>query len=205
MNATDILQNEHRVIEQVLDCLETIAERAQQTGSLDKDDARSAVEFFRGFADRCHHGKEEAHLFPMMESRGFPREAGPVGVMLYEHDLGRVRVRGMDQAIDRAAAGDAQALRDFVENAQGYIALLRQHIQKEDSCLFPMANSRMNAQDQQQLLREFEKVEREEIGVGVHERFHAIADQLAAKYGPAKARQSQAAAAPLDCGLGSLR
>ncbi len=35
------------------------------------------VDFIRNFADRCHHGKEEDNLFPAMEKRGIPRQAGP--------------------------------------------------------------------------------------------------------------------------------
>ena len=34
------------------------------------DDARKAIEFFRTFADGCHHGKEEDCLFPKLQERG---------------------------------------------------------------------------------------------------------------------------------------
>ena len=76
-------------------------------------------------ADRCHHGKEEAHLFPAMEARGFLRSGGPTGVMLDEHEQGRACVRGMADAIDAAAAGDAAAQRRFLDHAAGYVGLLR--------------------------------------------------------------------------------
>ena len=78
MKPTQILENEHRVIEQVLDCLDKIADRCETDGRLDAESAREAVDFFRNFADRCHHGKEEAELFPLMHARGFPQEGGPV-------------------------------------------------------------------------------------------------------------------------------
>ena len=71
MNPTDILMDEHRVIEQVLNCLEKIIEQATAAGRLEEEPAREALDFFRTFADRCHHGKEEAHLFPLMQTRGF--------------------------------------------------------------------------------------------------------------------------------------
>ena len=85
MKPTEILSAEHRVIEQVLNCLEKMAAQAEKTGTLDKVSATDAVNFFRTFADQCHHGKEEAHLFPAMEAKGFPRQGGPTGVMLHEH------------------------------------------------------------------------------------------------------------------------
>ena len=70
MKATDILQEEHRVILRVLQCLSTAADRAEKEAGLDVESIPKMLEFFRGFADRCHHGKEEAHFFPVARQRG---------------------------------------------------------------------------------------------------------------------------------------
>jgi hemerythrin-like domain-containing protein len=197
---TEILSDEHRVIEQVLACLETMTQKFTAEGRLDPQPARDAVAFFRNFADRCHHGKEEAHLFPAMEAKGFSPDSGPTGVMRREHELGRLRVREMAAAIDGAAAGDAAALQRFVENAQAYIGLLREHIQKEDHCLFPMANQALSDADQHDLLATFEKVEAEEMGAGTHETYVRIADALAEQYDVP--RTATAALADQGCGCG---
>jgi hemerythrin-like domain-containing protein len=183
MKPTDILSHEHRVIEQVLTCLEKMAERGEAGGKLDRQSAQDAVEFFRHFADRCHHAKEEAHLFPAMEAKGFSREGGPTGVMIYEHELARAHVRAMGEAVQAASAGDAPALKQFSQHARSYIALLRQHIEKEDHCLYAMANQAFSEEDQQRLLATFEKVEREELGSGTHEKFLEIANELADRFG----------------------
>jgi len=200
MKPTEILSSEHRVIEQVLDCLDKIIQKCQTEGKLDKRSAKDAVAFFRNFADRCHHGKEEAHLFPAMEAKGFPRDGGPTDVMLHEHEQGRSFVRGMDKSIDAAANGDAAAQKEFVRNAWGYINLLREHIQKEDHCLFAMANNALNEQDQQALLAAFGKVEAEEMGEGVHEKFLKIADDLAERYGVPLAHGHKLPAHACGCG-----
>ena len=71
MKPSDILKQEHRVIEQVLDCLEKMAGNGRRTARAMPVGAQ-AIDFFRNFADRCHHGKEEAHFFPAMEAKGFP-------------------------------------------------------------------------------------------------------------------------------------
>lgn len=186
MQPSDILSSEHRVIEQVLDCLEKMIEQSDAKGKLPEQPARDAVAFFRMFADRCHHGKEEAHLFPAMEAKGFPRESGPTGMMLQEHEQGRTHVREMDAAIEGAAAGDAAALEAFAQHGCGYIRLLREHIEKEEHCLFSMANQAFTPEDQQALLAAFEKVESEEIGPDVHETYVAIANNLADRFGVAR-------------------
>lgn len=183
MKPTEILSNEHRVIEQVLACLERMIDQSQSRRKLAEQPACEAVVFFRMFADRCHHGKEETHLFPAMEAKGFSRETGPTGVMLREHELGRAHVRGMDQAIEAAAAGDAEALRQFAEHGRAYIELLREHIQKEDHCLFAMADQAFSQEDQQALWEAFQRVEAEEMGAGTHETYLKIANDLADRYG----------------------
>jgi hemerythrin-like domain-containing protein len=198
MNPTDILKSEHRVIEQVLNCLEKMAEDAER-GHLDADSAREALDFFRTFADGCHHGKEEAHLFPAMEAKGFPRDGGPTGVMLHEHETGRQHVRAMAEAVDAGASGHPAALEKFSRRAHGYIGLLREHIGKEDHCLFGMANRVLNAQDQQALMAKFHHVESEEMGHGTHEKYLDLANRLADRYGVARA---EVAAGHSGCGCG---
>lgn len=183
MKPTEILMEEHRVIERVLAVLGKMADQALARGSLDAEHARDAVEFFRNFADLCHHGKEETHLFTLMEARGFPRESGPTGVMLMEHEQGRAHVRAMAELITTAAAGDPGALRRWAEHARAYIGLLSHHIEKEDHCLFAMADQALSASDQVELAARFEQVEHEELGRGTHERYLKLADELTAAYG----------------------
>jgi len=187
MQPTDILMNEHRIIEQVLTCLEKILEQRATGKGLDTKSARQAIEFFRGFADRCHHSKEEAKLFPVMEANGFSGGCSPVVVMLREHELGRLYIQGMEAAIEPAGAGDPEAMKWFIQHGQSYVKLLREHIRKEDTCLFPAANHRLTEKDQEQLLAAFEKIEAEEIGQGTHEACLRIADQLADRFGVPRA------------------
>ena len=183
MKPTEVLSNEHRVIEQVLDCLERIIAEARTHSRLDAASARDAISFFRGFADQCHHGKEEEHLFPALEAKGFQREGGPTGVMFAEHEAGRVCIRAMSEAMDAAAQGDPVAVARFAEAGMEYIALLRQHIEKEDHCLFTMANQALTDTDQAELMLRFQKVEIEKMGPGTHGKFLVIAKALAEKYG----------------------
>ena len=199
MQATDILKEEHRIIQQVLSCLERLAERSAAAGRLDADAARDAIEFFRCFADQCHHGKEEDVLFPMMEAKGFPRHGGPTGVMLHEHEQGREHVRGMEAAMAAASRGDPVALRQFAQHAENYVRLLRAHIDKEDHCLFSLANQVMSEDDQHELLESFERAEREHSGAGEHERYVAMANRLADRFGIPRAPNGSSPRTPWCC------
>jgi hemerythrin-like domain-containing protein len=84
----------------------------------------------------------------------------------------------MRQAAERLQAGDEPARAEVVRNARGYAALLRQHIAKEDGVLFPMADQVIPPSAQEQVAEDFERVEHEETGEGVHEKYLALAGAL---------------------------
>lgn len=178
MSATEELKEEHRIIERMLAVLEATAAKAKAGQEPQPDFFPKVVDFIRNFADRCHHGKEEDNLFPAMEKRGIPKQGGPIGVMLLEHDQGRAYVRGMDEAGQRFASGDKTALKTAIENALAYAELLRQHIDKEDNILYQMADQALTPADQQGLLSKFEQVERERIGPGKHEAYLKLIEDL---------------------------
>jgi len=81
-----------------------------------------------------------------------------------EHDEGRRYVAGMDMAIAGAAAGDAAAIAAFRRHAVDFVLHLREHIEKEDHCLFPMAAEVLDPAEQGEMMEEFRRIEREAGG-----------------------------------------
>lgn len=178
MEATTILSDEHRVIERVLKILDKAADKLESGQPVQPEFFLSAAVFIKGFADGCHHRKEEGVLFPAMEAAGIPRQGGPIGVMLAEHEEGRRLTRQMREAAEKAAAGEVGEGINIVKNARLYTRLLHQHIAKEDQVLFPLADRVIPAAAQAQVEQEFERVEQEETGEGVHEKYLALVDEL---------------------------
>jgi hemerythrin-like domain-containing protein len=176
MVATEILRNEHRVIERVLACVAAIAERCAVEQELDSRAAERAIDFFRTFADGCHHLKEEQFLFPALEAKGWPHQQGPTGRMVLEHRLGREYLDAMNRAVQQNNAAS------FCQAASDYIGLLRQHIAKEDNVLFPMADDTLTGRDEQWLLEQFRRHE-EELAAGTHERYLQLANDLTRQLG----------------------
>jgi len=176
MKATNVLIDEHRVIERVLNSLETGANRLESGQAVDPEFFLAAVDFMRGFADGCHHRKEEGVLFNRIGEQGFPEQGCPLGVMLAEHALGRQYTIALNSAAQEMQASVPDASKRAIQSSRSYVALLRQHIYKEDNILFPMADDVIPAELHPQIWEDFERVEAEEEGL--HEKYLALAEEL---------------------------
>ena len=176
--ATRILRNEHAVILRVLDATEKVGERLESGADVPPQVLSTTIEFLKLYADRQHHGKEEDLLFPELEKRGMPRGGGPLGMMLMEHQFGRSHIAKMAEAAKAYASGDIEAGAQWADAALDYVALLREHIAKENNILFVMAERMLSPEDQQRLASEFDGVDRNRMGEGEGERLLRLADEL---------------------------
>lgn len=163
------LMDEHRIIEKVLTALTAAADQ-----ELPLEFYERAVDFIANFADKCHHSKEEERLFPVLEEKGIPREAGPIGCMCEEHEIGRGHVQSMRELLK---AGDLAGLR---RESLNYVGLLSSHIQKEDNVLFPMGRNVLSKVELEQLRAKFDEVE--DPGQ-CHHYYSNLAEELLAQVG----------------------
>jgi len=199
MQATEILKEEHRIIESVLSSMETMVATRFVSESIDAEvaaDALAAAQFLRTYADRYHHAKEEDHLFRFMEqNHGFLHDQGPIGVMLSEHVQGREHVSAMIEIGEAMTKGliTPEGIHQYTIHAASFIDLLRNHIQKEDNILYPMADQRFSEKEQQDLLPLFAKIT-------VPEGALATAERLAQKYEPQESDCSSGCFACPHCG-----
>jgi hemerythrin-like domain-containing protein len=177
MKATEILSEEHQVILRVITALEAAVEKID-SGKIAPQFFLDASDFIKNFADGCHHAKEEGVLFKYMEAANVPVQGGPIGVMLSDHEAGRQFNRGMKVGAEIWQLGDKAGIEAVKANALGYAGLLRSHIMREDNILFPIANRAIPLELHDEVFEKFEKVEHEETGEGVHEKYLALAGML---------------------------
>jgi hemerythrin-like domain-containing protein len=181
-----ILVDEHDVIVSVIEAVEAMIDKSEH-GDLNTDFFEKAFDFFAMFADKCHHGKEEVHLFPMLESRGIPHQGGPIGCMLHEHDEGRAHVGAVRDALLSLSQGDHSAGEVVRLEARAFCELLRQHIQKENQVLFVVGDQAMYEADKELLVKKFNCTQHDTLPAGTHEKYTSLAGELrkAAGLGPA--------------------
>ena len=145
ISATRELRAEH---EAILVITGAIA-RALDEGGRFEDAAfwRQAIAFLRDFVDHVHHAKEESVLFPRLEMRGVPRQGGPIGAMLAEHERGRGLLDAMTRLLPALGEPEGPARLAFTRAAYDYTGLLVQHVAKENAVLFPLAERLLGAED----------------------------------------------------------
>ncbi len=176
------LMNEHEAILSAIQVMVSMVDTMETTMSADTKDINDFIGFLKEFADKCHHGKEEGFLFPAMIKAGVPDKGGPIGVLLAEHAQGRKLIQKMEESISTNV--------DQMKLAQAekeYADLLRNHIQKENRGLFPMAEKVLTETQLEKLYEGFEEHEEKVIGQGRHEELHAMLKSLQEKY-PVKKR-----------------
>lgn len=161
----------------MLAVIDAMSDKEEAVGRLDCDQAGEVIEFLQIFGDKCHHHKEEKYLFPALAEAGIDPRESEVPVLELEHDKGRRLIRAMANVVSGASVEET-----FAKNARAYTRMLRQHIGKEDTQLFPLAEARLSPEVAERLAANFDRVEDEVIGQGRHEQFHETLTRLEAQY-----------------------
>jgi hemerythrin-like domain-containing protein len=174
---TDVMEDEHRVIRRAVDLMAVLARHLGAGRLVEADTLRDIVHFLRGYADRYHHGKEETHLFTLLEARGVPTQGCPLGALMAEHQEGRALVNELAQAIEAYAPAIPSTREPLVQSLHTLAELYPNHIWKEDYLLFPMTNKVLSPEDQASLYERFEAVD-DALGRDVHLQFEQLVRRL---------------------------
>ncbi len=178
MRPTEILMEEHRVIERVLTALEKAASRLSRGEDVYLRFFSGTSTLIHGFNDSYHYKKEEQVLLPVLIENGMPQDSGPIATILAEHEEGRRLAQRLRQVIDRYQSGDINARDQVILSALAYVSLLRRHMYKEDHALFPMVEKIIPPEQQIRLIEAFDRFEREANGAELHEKYYGMADRL---------------------------
>ena len=149
------LTADHELIRRAVTLLDHIVRCLETDRPIDRSTQKWLDTFFLEFVDDYHHRKEETGLFPALEQAGMPREDGPVGAMIREHEHGRDALRRMSMILD-----DRQ---HWMEAARDYASFLRAHLEKENRFLFPMAEYILSDDVKQGILEQFQRIQREHL------------------------------------------
>jgi hemerythrin-like domain-containing protein len=177
MKAFDDLSHEHELIRRMITVLESLTGGVRSGRPGVAGDLREAVRFVRGFADKCHHGKEEKLLFPLIAGKNQTVAKMPVRILTSEHDAGRTLISEVERALSGLEAGDEKAAAQVAQAVSLYARMLRKHIDKEEDIVFPLAKTLISPEEADLLAEQFEALE-EEMGEDAHELYRGIVESL---------------------------
>lgn len=145
MNAIEIMMEEHNYIRRMLKVIRKACFKVLKDEDVNYDDFYLIISFIRNYADGHHHNKEEIMLFNrMVENLGVLGEKTIKYGMLVEHDLGRLYVKNLEEALKNLKEGNEEAKLDIIANAISYTDLLTRHADKEDNVIYKFAQRELN-------------------------------------------------------------
>jgi len=182
IDPTATLRSEHVAIEGLLTVLEAMAKRLAANEPVPREDLLDAMTVIVEFTDRCHQIKEEDLVFPALSSASPMVGADMARRLTNEHRTLRRLVASMRELLPRASATKT-ARAQLGKDLRTYSRLLREHIRIEEETLLPEFDRTVGATERTRIAREFDRLEREDVGWGLHEAYAAIIHRLRESYG----------------------
>ena len=168
------LMIEHRLIERMVALLGGVLETMKKKMEVNTDLINVGVDFFRTYADRTHHGKEEEIFFRDLSMKELSAEDRKMMErLIQEHIWARQAVMKLAAANTRFARGDSDALKDMTYELEKLVNFYPLHIEKEDKEFFLPVMKYFSVQEQNAILEEFWKFDQSMI----HEKYRKMVEE----------------------------
>lgn len=132
-----ILIDEHKLILQALEAIKTKIDEIRSNKAVDPNLITTLVDFFRTYADRFHHGKEEGILFSELTKKQLiETDKKAMNELIEEHVFARHTVTALESAKENYVAGKTQSADAVAELLQTLTEFYPRHIEKEDKHFF---------------------------------------------------------------------
>jgi len=181
MSPTDNLKSEHNDIKELLKIMSKIAENIKSNDVFYTSDIEDIIDFLKFFIDKSHHGKEEIY-YSKLESFGVLRDTELLNVILFEHTLTRNYLKDIYTCVENCKIGNNFSGEMLAESLINYVNVINNHMQKEEDVVFPFADRNLSDEKQNEIYKEFEKVEESIDKHGFQDHYHNLLKQLQTKY-----------------------
>jgi hemerythrin-like domain-containing protein len=169
------LMVEHRLIERMVSLLDRQMEEATETSQVSTNLISTGVDFFRTYADKTHHGKEEDILFRELSQKWLSGEHKEMmELLIQEHIFARKSVGRLSDANHNYIEGDEQALEQIVYELGQLVKFYPEHIEKEDRHFFIPIMDYFSQDEQQKMLEKFWEFDRTMI----HEKYKRTVEEI---------------------------
>jgi hemerythrin-like domain-containing protein len=166
---------EHRLIEKMVQTLKTEIGKIGEQHAINIVLIDQAVDFFRTYSDRTHHGKEEEILFRDLAKKILsPDHKRIMDELIDEHVQARKMVGNLVEAKKRYLAGSNKGPAEISDCLSGHVEFYPRHIIKEDKQFFFPCLDYFSREEQDKMLQEFWEFDRRMI----HEKYAKLVEEF---------------------------
>ncbi len=155
MNITRALVDEHVLIIKGLQCLRVARDKIERNQHPPIVFFETAVPFFRNYADKYHHYKEEFLMFGFLARKKEGELDLEIGSLRHQHEVGRRFLTRLERSINGYAMNSEIAITSLLENLASFISVLSRHIFREDNLFFPMVEQELSSDEKVLLMEQF--------------------------------------------------
>lgn len=183
MNGIEVMVKEHELIARMLKVMRSACSGMLKGEKVCVADFYEIADFVKYYADGHHHNKEEKFLFKAMEEH-----LGALGQklirmgMLVEHDMGRLYMNGLREALAKYEAGDEESQLDIIANMISYTHLLERHIQKENEVVYSFGEKQLSKEIMEVIHAQTMAYEDKAKLQGIQEKYEALVTEYEKKY-----------------------
>jgi len=172
------LMIEHRLIEKIMPILKNEINAINKINQVNPIFIEMAVDFFRMYADRCHHGKEEDILFRDLGKKQLSSDHKKImEELVEEHKFARNIVGKLVEAKNSYIKGKFETISEILKNLSILSEFYPKHIEKEDKRFFIPIMNYFSKEEQNVMLQEFWDFDK----MLIHEKYKKILEDLKSK------------------------
>ncbi len=165
---------EHRIIERLIKLINEEINNIKKTNKVNSGFIQISVDFFRTYADRTHHGKEEGILFRDLEKKKISSDLKSTIIKLtQDHQYARKIVTDLSNQNNKYIQGKTSSIKEITTNLEKLVTLYPVHIETEDKEFFYPSMDYFTEKEQQKMLQEFYDFDKKMI----HEKYLQIVEQ----------------------------
>jgi hemerythrin-like domain-containing protein len=174
MKPIGLLMREHRLIERLIKLLDKEISNIKKTNKVNSDFIQTSVDFFKTYADRTHHGKEEDILFRELKKKKISSNIkNTINKLEQDHQYARKIVTNLSNQNNNYIQGKTSSIKEITKNLEKLVTLYPVHIETEDKEFFYPSMDYFTEEEQQKMLQEFYDFDKKMI----HEKYLQIIEQ----------------------------
>ena len=174
MKPIGLLMREHRLIERLIRIIDKELNNIEKTNKINTDFIKISVDFFKTYADRTHHGKEEDILFRDLKKKNISSDLkNTMDKLIQDHQNSRKIIKELETQNNLYIRGENSSSKEIKNNLTKLIRLYPVHIEIEDKEFFYPTMDYFTEEEQQNMLQECYDFDKTMI----HEKYYRIIEE----------------------------